>query len=832
MEILKIKVLYISKNLIEVKPEYVSIFRVHNNELMLKIYNPAASYDVDFCRYAMSNYTEKYIFFEISNNIPLWIVDINLNCHTSSIHHRIEIVVKIDPSMIGNYLKSSLSINKLLCDTYGDLKPFTKFNDQISFPCYNQPKNPSNNFKMILYDYQKKTLARMIEIENVGLSSKIPYTIDLDFLQQYKTKFDPISNLEVENDKFLNLQCNGGVLADEMGLGKTITSLALIATNEYTDQTITKYSIKHQFDKIASKATLIICPSHIAKQWYDEGMKANPKFKILLILSKKDYEKVKYSHFINSDIIITTHQFLMNFKYYPSLHYQYITPSCYNPYHRMEVLKKFYQDKINSGETINEELFQTIKQMSLPLFEFFYFHRLILDEGHEIFGEMLSNLSCARYMSNWINDIDATNRWYVSGSPFVNYVGLINCVKFLGLELYEPELKIQINFQNMKNNLNFIDQILKKKYIWMNILQQICIRHRKCDLEDQITIHGFNEHIEWIEFTEFEANNYKTKVSKCNNYYLQQLCCHPLILESNRRILGSTDLDLSVIQDKLTEYHNGTIIKYQNKLENLDTTNQAFHMLKKSYENYITESKYFLSMLEKINDDTLLDETEKNCTICLEEMTKGSITKCGHVFCTDCLKNWLTFHKNCPMCKKELNSEEIYNINKTEENTEINPLIKKYGSKLGKIIMMIRNIVLLDDSRIIIFSQWDDMLSLIGKTLSDNGIANCFVKGNAFCRNNAISKFKSGKTLSGEPNKVIMLSLKNSASGTNLTEATHIFFVEPINSRIEEVEAIEGQAIGRACRLGQKQKIDIYRILIKDTIEEDIYNRIYSQMKI
>ena len=120
------------------------------------------------------------------------------------------------------------------------------------------------------------------------------------------------------------------------------------------------------------------------------------------------------------------------------------------------------------------------------------------------------------------------------------------------------------------------------------------------------------------------------------------------------------------------------------------------------------------------------------------------------------------------------------------------------------------------------------MLTLIGKTLSENGIANCFVRGNVWARNSAISKFKNGKTLSGEDNKVIMLSLQNSASGTNLTEATHIFFVEPINACKEEVNAIEGQALARACRLGQKQKVEVYRVLIENTIEEEIYNKIYK----
>ena len=69
----------------------------------------------------------------------------------------------------------------------------------------------------------------------------------------------------------------------------------------------------------------------------------------------------------------------------------------------------------------------------------------------------------------------------------------------------------------------------------------------------------------------------------------------------------------------------------------------------------------------------------------------------------------------------------------------------------------------------------------------------------------------------------------NSASGTNLTEATHIIFVEPINSKFEEVKAIESQAIGRACRLGQKNKVKVIRILTQNTIENDIYDKIYSK---
>jgi SNF2 family DNA or RNA helicase len=121
------------------------------------------------------------------------------------------------------------------------------------------------------------------------------------------------------------------------------------------------------------------------------------------------------------------------------------------------------------------------------------------------------------------------------------------------------------------------------------------------------------------------------------------------------------------------------------------------------------------------------------------------------------------------------------------------------------------------------------MLTLIGKTLSENGVSNCFVKGNVWARNKAIKKFKTGVNNEGDDNKVIMLSLQNAASGTNLTEASHILFIEPINSTVEERKAIEGQAIGRACRVGQKNKVTVMRILIQDTIEEEIYRSTYNK---
>jgi len=184
----------------------------------------------------------------------------------------------------------------------------------------------------------------------------------------------------------------------------------------------------------------------------------------------------------------------------------------------------------------------------------------------------------------------------------------------------------------------------------------------------------------------------------------------------------------------------------------------------------------------------------------------------------------------CPMCKADLKGKDLLKINsKVEEKKQIkNPLCEKYGAKLGKLISVIRHLTINEDNRIIVFSQWDNMLNLLSKTLSENGVGNSIVKGNVWARNSAISKFKNGVNKLGDENKVIMLSLNNAASGTNLTEASHIFFIEPIDANRREIDAIEGQAIGRACRIGQKNKVNIIRIITKDTIEEEILNNNYK----
>ncbi len=75
------------------------------------------------------------------------------------------------------------------------------------------------------------------------------------------------------------------------------------------------------------------------------------------------------------------------------------------------------------------------------------------------------------------------------------------------------------------------------------------------------------------------------------------------------------------------------------------------------------------------------------------------------------------------------------------------------------------------------------------------------------------------------PIKVILLSLEKAASGTNLVEATHVVLLDPMSGTVEEARAYENQAIGRAYRQGQTQRVTVVRFIVNDTAEQELYQR-------
>ncbi|MCR5756625.1 MAG: DEAD/DEAH box helicase [Selenomonas sp.] len=116
--------------------------------------------------------------------------------------------------------------------------------------------------------------------------------------------------------------------------------------------------------------------------------------------------------------------------------------------------------------------------------------------------------------------------------------------------------------------------------------------------------------------------------------------------------------------------------------------------------------------------------------------------------------------------------------------------------------------------RILIFSQFTTMLGHIGERLKQQGIGYYYLDGSTppLERIRLVKTFNEGKT------PVFLISLKAGGTGLNLTGADMVIHFDPWWN-----PAVEDQATDRAYRLGQKNNVQVIRMLAKGTVEEKIY---------
>ncbi len=116
--------------------------------------------------------------------------------------------------------------------------------------------------------------------------------------------------------------------------------------------------------------------------------------------------------------------------------------------------------------------------------------------------------------------------------------------------------------------------------------------------------------------------------------------------------------------------------------------------------------------------------------------------------------------------------------------------------------------------KLLVFSQFTEMLHLIEAELKKGKIKYCYLDGStpAEKRKDAVAQFQSDERI-----KVFLISLKAGGVGLNLTAADYVYIVDPWWN-----PAVEQQAIDRTHRIGQKNKIFAYKMICKDTVEEKI----------
>ena len=141
-------------------------------------------------------------------------------------------------------------------------------------------------------------------------------------------------------------------------------------------------------------------------------------------------------------------------------------------------------------------------------------------------------------------------------------------------------------------------------------------------------------------------------------------------------------------------------------------------------------------------------------------------------------------------------------------------VVKNYKGKNSKLEMLIKIIKSSKDRKILVFSQFTQVLGLIAKRFEKENIEFNYLDGkiDAKKRLELVEDFNQNKS-----KKVFLISLKAGGTGLNLTSASMVVHFDPWFN-----PAVEDQASDRAHRIGQKNIVDVIKLISKDTVEEKV----------
>jgi non-specific serine/threonine protein kinase len=120
--------------------------------------------------------------------------------------------------------------------------------------------------------------------------------------------------------------------------------------------------------------------------------------------------------------------------------------------------------------------------------------------------------------------------------------------------------------------------------------------------------------------------------------------------------------------------------------------------------------------------------------------------------------------------------------------------------------------VLAEGHKVLVFSQFVQMLTIIREHLDARRVPYTYLDGRTRDREKAVNLFQSA---SGPP--VFLISLRAGGTGINLTAADYVVLYDPWWN-----PAVESQAVDRAHRIGQTRRVFVVKMISADTIEEKV----------
>eukprot|EP01129_Flabellula_baltica_P006313 TRINITY_DN2351_c0_g2_i1.p1 TRINITY_DN2351_c0_g2~~TRINITY_DN2351_c0_g2_i1.p1 ORF type:complete len:787 (+),score=128.43 TRINITY_DN2351_c0_g2_i1:167-2527(+) len=396
-----------------------------------------------------------------------------------------------------------------------------KLDSWISFnkDCFSDAKSPPIDIHQIesfeglglhLKQYQKEAISWMIHVETKMVNeydlgtSMVPWVgsgSDL-FFDYVHYKIVPSSDVS----SYLKARVSGGILADEMGMGKTIEVLGLIQNNPPPE--LDCLTENHNFKEsvhFPSRATLVVCPSQISKQWADEVNKHSLNdLNVILLETMNHSKKYTFRDIMEADIVIVSVQFLQN-KNYMSLGF-----TCRGKLQAKHVIQR-QRDALPKIRKRLRKMKDNGLSQDRPILDFFKWWRIVYDEGHEYLNNDYFKALFRGYCSVY--------SWLVSGTPPKKFdherIGLVIDKKKILKELTEEEYESHF--------VATYDKYLVRNFIRNNLL----CRHMKDTVNYEYTLSPCEEQPIYLDFHPIERALYHVEYSESDvkpyEYYLEHV---------------------------------------------------------------------------------------------------------------------------------------------------------------------------------------------------------------------------------------------------------------------------------------------------------------------
>jgi SNF2 family DNA or RNA helicase len=143
-------------------------------------------------------------------------------------------------------------------------------------------------------------------------------------------------------------------------------------------------------------------------------------------------------------------------------------------------------------------------------------------------------------------------------------------------------------------------------------------------------------------------------------------------------------------------------------------------------------------------------------------------------------------------------------------NSDVLP-VPELSAKLEMLVELVQDAISAGH-KILVFSQFVQMLQIIRKVFDDLGVKYSYLDGKTRDRAEQVAAFEHDEDI-----RLFLISLKTGGTGLNLTAADTVILYDPWWNPM-----VENQAIDRTHRIGQTRKVQVFRLITKASVEEKI----------